>query len=72
MTKRDAPRQDDYDYEAYARFCLDLAAKEPDRRHRLVLREMAAAWLNLAESAAPSLAAKLPAAKPPTDGHSAQ
>lgn len=67
MTNDDKPPHDDY--EAYARFCLDLAAKAPDRRTRLVLREMAAAWLNLAGDAAPGYAAERPDQGPATDGH---
>jgi hypothetical protein len=51
MTKADDIQPDGY--EGYARFCLALAAKAPDRRNRLVLREMAAAWLNLADGSAP-------------------
>jgi hypothetical protein len=69
MTMPDDSRQDDHDYVIYARFCLDLAVKEPDRAHRLLLREMAAAWLNLTDSA-PAVPATPPAARPPTDGHS--
>ena len=37
-------------YETYARHCLLVAARTPDRDSRLILREMAAEWLNLAAS----------------------
>ena len=35
-------------YETYAQHCLLVAARAPDRASRLMLREMAAEWLNLA------------------------
>lgn len=54
MDKTDDTQQSDYD--DYARFCLHLAAKLPDRSSRLVLREMAAAWLTLATAVTPSFA----------------
>lgn len=53
MTEPDHSPPHGNSYEAYARFCLDLASKQPDRRHRLLLREMAAAWLNVADGTAP-------------------
>jgi len=34
-------------YETYARHCLSLTAHVRDRSSRLLLREMAAEWLNL-------------------------
>jgi hypothetical protein len=37
-------------YDTYARHCLTVAARTPDRDSRLILREMAAEWLNLAAS----------------------
>jgi hypothetical protein len=54
MDKNNDTQQNDYD--DYARFCLHLAAKLPDRSSRLVLREMAAAWLTLATAVTPSFA----------------
>lgn len=41
----------DNDYNAYAQFCLKLATQTPDRPSRLMLREMAAQWLSLSDSA---------------------
>ena len=38
------------DYQSYARFCLKLASQMPDRNSRLVLREMAAQWLQLSDA----------------------
>jgi hypothetical protein len=35
-------------YETYAQHCLSVATHTPDRASRLILREMAAEWLNLA------------------------
>lgn len=37
-------------YDSYARHCLSVAARTPDRDSRLILREMAAEWLKLAAS----------------------
>ena len=71
MTESNDPRHDGHSFEAYARFCLDLAAKEPDRGHRLVLREMAAAWLNVTDDTAPGLTADRRDEGPETDGHAA-
>jgi hypothetical protein len=34
-------------YETYAQHCLSLAARMADRDSRVILREMAAEWLNL-------------------------
>jgi len=48
------------DYNSYAQFCLKLATQTPDRPARLILREMAARWLALADA--------IPAA-PKRDGH---
>ena len=42
---------DTTDYDTYAQFCLKLATQTPDRPSRLMLREMAAQWLNLSASA---------------------
>lgn len=70
MTKDDDHPHDDY--HLYARFCLDLAAKLPDRSNRLLLREMAAAWLTLAENASPGFAGDASDDPPATDGHAPQ
>jgi inactivated superfamily I helicase len=73
MTDSDAPPPDaarQNGFEAYAKFCLDLAAEVPDRRRRLVLREMAAAWLNLADGTLTVFAADPLDVKAPSDGQS--
>jgi hypothetical protein len=40
------------EYEAYARHCLNVVAKIPDQASRMIHREMAAEWFNLADQAA--------------------
>jgi hypothetical protein len=44
------PKQKEADYRIYAEQCLMLAAMLPDRESRVLAREMAAEWLNLADS----------------------
>ncbi len=48
MTKSNGTPGNDYD--SYAQFCLKLAAQTQDRPSRLMLREMAAQWLNLLDA----------------------
>jgi hypothetical protein len=46
------------DYVAYAQHCLKTVKSIPDRRSRILFREMAAEWLNLAATVAPVRNAK--------------
>ena len=41
-------------FEAYAEHCLKTLRHVPDRKNRLLLREMAAEWLNLAAAVSPA------------------
>ena len=43
-------RETSAEYRAYALFCVDLAKTCPERDSRVVLREMAAEWLRLADT----------------------
>jgi hypothetical protein len=40
------------EYANYAKHCLEIARKIPDRESRVVHREMAAEWFKLADQAA--------------------
>ena len=40
------------EYMAYGKHCLKVVAKIPDQASRVIHREMAAEWFNLAEQAA--------------------
>lgn len=39
------------DYQLFAEHCLKMVALTDDRENRLILREMAAEWLRMAEAA---------------------
>jgi hypothetical protein len=40
------------EYADYAKHCLEVAGKIPDRKSRVIHREMAAEWFKLADQAA--------------------
>ena len=41
------------DYARYAAQCLDLVTVVPDQKSRIILREMAAEWIKLADVVIP-------------------